>query len=673
MNKRRYIKPKKQFRETDPFVIKSGSFKNASVESSYRETWSEGVFMADAQEKETIGRSFDFSKLMITGIIFLFFVFVLLGRTAWLQVAKGEYYSTMADGNRIRIKRIESKRGVIYDRNNNTLVRNQANFMLYFVPADLPDDEEELGYIINEVSSIIDGLSVDDINVKLTTVDRNSLEAYRPLFIVDNVDYESAMNLYLKSANWPGVVLNNATRREYLYNGSNFFIDEEQKKQASYLSLSHLLGYTGKINNTELEKFGEDEYLPIDYIGKMGIEYFWESNLKGTSGKKSVEVDALGKEKKIIGKIDATDGNNLVLSLDVEQQMKLEEILIQHLNELGLTRASVVVLDPNNGEVVAMVSLPSYNNNLFAQGISVDDYQSLINHPDKPLFSRAVSGEFPSGSTFKPIMLAAALQERIVSEDTYFISTGGLRISQWYFPDWRAGGHGRTDARKAISDSVNTYFYYIGGGYDDFVGLGLERIVDYAGKFGLGSQTGIDLAGEASGFLPSREWKEEVKGERWYIGDTYHLSIGQGDLLATPLQVAMFTSVFANGGTLYRPHLVKEILSSDDKLLEEIDTSPVKEEFIDGYNMMVVREGMRRTVTQGSGRRLSTLPVEVAGKTGTAQWSTKKENHAWFAGFAPYDNPELAFAILIEEGGEGSAAAVPVIYDYLNWYFGERE
>ncbi len=405
----------------------------------------------------------------------------------------------------------------------------------------------------------------------------------------------------------------------------------------------------------------------------MGIEYFWENELKGLSGRKQIEKDARGKEKKIIGEEAAVDGNNLVLSLDVLAQIKLEDIINKHLEKLNLSRASAIVVNPNNGEIIALVSMPTYNNNSFASGISQDEYSALLNHPDKPLFNRSVSGEYPSGSTFKPVMLAAALQEGVVSEKTTVLSVGGIRIGQWYFPDWRAGGHGRVDARRAIAESVNTYFYYIGGGYEDFKGLGVDKITYYSQLFGLGKQTGIDLAGEADGFVPTRAWKGEVKGERWYIGDTYHLAIGQGDLLVTPLQVAMFTSVFANGGKLYRPHFIRKILSSDDKVIKETAIEPVREDFIDDYNVHVVKQGMRQTVTSGSGRRLASAPVAVAGKTGTAQWSIKKAYHAWFTGFAPYDEPEITITILVEEGGGGDVVAVPIASEFINWYFGREE
>ncbi len=659
-------KTNSNIRPKDPFAILTDRYKNSDLKSSYRSKWSEDAFIADSKPQETMGHNFNFKYIILIIIILSFSLFILLAKTAYLQIYKGDYYSKMAEGNRIRISRIEARRGVIYDQKLRPLVRNKANFMLYLIPADLPE-EGKLNKIFEGLEEILGHESLEKIHEKLNKINKNSLEAFQPLFIEDNIEYEKAMSLYLKVDFWPGFVISNRSNREYLIYG---LPSTEQEKY--YLSMSHIMGYTGKINQDELDKFG-DEYLPIDYIGKMGIEYFWENELKGQSGKKQIEVDALGKEKKILGQVEPKDGHNLVLSLDIEQQLKLEEILTKTLENLKLTRASAVVLDPNNGEILAMVSLPAYNNNAFARGISQEEYSALINHPDYPLFNRAISGEYPSGSTIKPLMAAAALQEGIITENTSFLSTGGLRIGEWFFPDWKAGGHGRTNVRKAISNSVNTFFYYIGGGYDDFRGLGVDRIVQYGKLFGLGSQLGIDLAGEADGFLPSREWKEEERGERWYVGDTYHLAIGQGDLLVTPLQVAVFTSVFANGGALYRPHFVRQILSSDDQIIRESQNDPIRKDFIDSYNIHVVREGMRQTITSGSARSLNSVPATVAGKTGTAQWSSTKENHAWFSGFAPYENPELAFAILVEEGGEGSSVAVPIAKEFLEWYFGEHK
>jgi len=249
------------------------------------------------------------------------------------------------------------------------------------------------------------------------------------------------------------------------------------------------------------------------------------------------------------------------------------------------------------------------------------------------------------------------------------MSTGGLQVGQWSFPDWKAGGHGLTNVKKALAESVNTFFYYIGGGFGDFKGLGIERIVKYAALFGLDKVTGIDLPNESSGFLPSAKWKEDTKNEVWYIGDTYHASIGQGDITATPLQVANFTAAIANGGTLYEPHVVKKILDHNNNLIEEVKPKVIRANFIDPANIKTVQAGMRQTITDGSGRNLNSLSVAVAGKTGTAQWSSTRSPQAWFIGYAPYNNPELAITVLVEEGGEGSSVAVPIAKDILQYYF----
>jgi len=640
---------KRRFKKSHPFTIREGDIKLGKLDRGSAEDWLE----EKKSTKETVGKNFDINKVFKISLVLLSFLGIIVARAAWLQVVKGSYYYELAEGNRIRVERLESKRGVIYDRAFKPLVRNSANFLLYFVPADLPKDNLARQVIINRVSESLENLKPEDILNLLTKIKPGSLESYQPLFIADNINYDKAINLYLESDNMPGVVITNKTRREYnLYS----------------LSLSHILGYTGKINDKELAKFGS-EYLPIDYIGKSGVENFWENEMKGTNGKKQIEVDALGKEKKIINQETGENGHNLVLSIDVDLQKKLEESIINVLQKNNLNKACAIALDPNNGEVLAMISFPSYNNNDFAKGMTSEQYQKISDQPDRPLFNRCISGEYPSGSVIKPVIAAAALEEGVINENTTVLSNGGIRVGQWFFPDWKAGGHGVTNVRKALAESVNTFFYYIGGGYGDFAGLGLERMVKYEKMFGLDAQTGIDMPGEVSGFLPTAEWKEETKGEPWYIGDTYHLAIGQGDTLVTPLQVADYTAIFANGGSLYRPHLVKQVLNSQDQLISEVDNKPIKTNIVSSKNINIVREGMRQTVTAGSARSLQSVPVAVAGKTGTAQWSTTKPTHAWFTGFAPYDNPQIVITILIEAGGEGSSVAVPIANEVLTWYF----
>lgn len=647
----------KKFRHniSDPFAIQEGGIKYGKLKNGYKLSWTEEIFAHGDSGSETIGKNFEMGKITLLTFVMVLFLFIAIGRAAWLQIIKGQYYYELAEGNRIRIERLEAKRGVIYDSNHNPLVRNIANFLLYFVPSDLPKDDGSKNEIIARVSNIL-GVSTDEIKAILDKVKPGSLESYQPLFIADNIEYEKAMLLFLESDRMPGVVITNKTRREY---------------NLSSKSLSHVLGYTGKINEDELKKYGS-EYLPIDYIGKTGIENFYENELKGINGKKQIEVDALGKEKKIINQENGEDGHNLVLTINLELQKKLEDAIAETLKKMNLTKASAVVMNPNNGEILAMVSLPAFDDNLFAHGISTKDYEQLINDPNRPLYNRTVSGEYPSGSTIKPIYASAALEENIINENTSFISSGGLRVGEWFFPDWKAGGHGVTNVRKAIAESVNTFFYYIGGGYNDFTGLGIEKMGAYAKLYGLGSQTGIDIVGEADGFIPTKEWKEETKGERWYIGDTYHAAIGQGDILVTPLQVANYAATFANGGKLYRPHLVKEILNSDESTFRKINEKPIRTNIVSDKNMQIVREGMRQTVTAGSARSLQSVSVPVAGKTGTAQWSTTKKPHAWFIGFAPYDNPQISIMILVEEGVEGSSVAVPIANQVLTWYFGPK-
>lgn len=684
MEIKEYLKDKR--RHQDPFLIREGKYRDASLtDSFYRLDWMEDAFLSGNSERDTLTRTFDFAKLKFISWFIIIFLGILLGRVFWLQIIKGDYYYSMAEGNRLKISKIEPLRGIIYDRNMLQLVRNNANFVLYLIPADLPKNEAQRDEALRRLSQIlsknqasasekVEGLQIIsdnpvflDLKNRLGQIGQGSLESYQPLFIADNIDYDSALKLHLESENSPGIFLSTKIRREYLQS----IVISTSTPALKTASLSHIMGYTGKINAEEMKKLGED-YSPIDYVGKTGLEYFWENELKGLTGKKFIEVDALGKEKKIINSEAPRDGYGLVLSLDAELQANVEDILKKHLRQLNLSKGVAIVLDPNNGEILSLVSLPAYDNNSFARGISQEEYSKFLKDEDQPLFNRAVSGEFPSGSTIKPVFSAAALQEGIITEFTSVLSNGGLKVGIWSFPDWKAGGHGMTNVKKAIAESVNTFYYYIGGGYDKFKGLGIYKLMDYARLFGFGKQLGIDLPGEATGFLPNPEWKEKVKGEQWYIGDTYHVAIGQGDFLSTPLQIAASTAVFANGGSLFRPHLVKEIRFGHDEVVRKIEPELVRDKFIDAKNIEIVRAGMRQTVTAGSARSLQALSVPVAGKTGTAQWSSKKAPHAWFTGFAPYNKPQIVVTILVEEGKEGSTVATPIAKEILEYYFSKH-
>jgi penicillin-binding protein 2 len=607
---------------------------------------------AGSQQSHYVGSSVGERTIRSMFLIICAGLILVLGRAAQIQVVEGARYAGLAEGNRSRIEYIPSERGVIYDRNGTALVRNVPLFSAALIPADVPESAADRRALFTEIADIAE---IDPRDIE------TALEGFPPYItapvpIADDLTHEQAVRIRVLAADRPALSLIVGMKRDYL-------------RSAETPTASHFLGYLGRVAQEDLDE--EGGYLPADSIGKTGAERQYETLLRGEYGRRRVEVDALGRQKTVIAEEESVPGDNLVLSIDLRLQEKAEEALRTTLKNYGKKRGSVVVMDPSTGEVLALVSEPAYDNNLFSGGISTDEYRALADDPDHPLFTRAISAALPSGSTFKLAVAAAALQEGIVTPSTTFLSTGGLRINDWFFPDWRAGGHGLTNLAHAIADSVNTYFYIIGGGYEEREGLGVERIADYARYFGLGSQTGIDLPGEYAGFLPSKQWKEETKGERWYIGDTYHLAIGQGDILVTPLQIAAMTSVFANGGTLYRPHMVHAVTTAAGGR-EVTEPETIEQVPVDPGNIEAVRVGMRQAVTSGSARSLSLLPVSAAAKTGTAQWSSTKADHAWFTSFAPYDEPELVVTVMVEEGEEGSRTAAPVARAIYEWWFGER-
>lgn len=639
----------------NPFNIGEDKTKNYSIYPKSNNKWFEiDLFSGQKNDskKDALGPLISQKAINIWLLILLVGILVLAGRTAYLQLFRGPYFRAVAEGNRIRIRDIKATRGVIYDRYQNLLVENVSTFSLAVVPVDLPENEAEMNDLVFELAKI-SGKTVEEIN---SLIDDQSPYSYQPVVIAENLTHDQSILTKILNSRFPGVTLKVDNSRYYLTTELN-------------PSFSHLLGYQGKIEESKLQDYLEQGYGFDDYAGKAGLELFYEKELKGRNGREQVEVDATGEAKEIIAQQEPLAGYNLVLTIDSDLQKQAEDSLRRILGAYGKKRGSVVVLDPNSGEVLAMINWPGFNNNLFSQGISQEDFSELINNPNQPLFTRSISGEYPSGSTFKLIVAAAALEEDIITPQTRFYSTGGIGIKSWFFPDWKAGGHGWTNVVKALAESVNTFFYIIGGGLeDDFDGLGVANIKKYAEMFGLNKTLGIDLPNEASGFLPTKEWKERVKEEVWYIGDTYHLAIGQGDILVTPLQVAAYTSVFANNGTLYQPYLVKELLDKDNNLVREIKPKVLNKDFIGQENIALVNSGLRQAVLTGSAKVLYGLPISVAAKTGTAEWSSKNEPHAWLTAFAPYDNPQIVVTVLVEEGGEGSRVALPVARDIINWW-----
>lgn len=606
------------------------------------------------EDRSYLGTSMPADRLRV----FFFGLFGLLAvlavRAGFLDLARGNAYRLQAEGNRLRLAPIPSERGIIYDRAGRLLTRNIPDFTLTVTPADLPRDAKARSDLIVRLAEIV-GLTPVDIEKTLRRYPERLTSA---IPLKEHLEYDQAVRLDILSGNMPGVALIAGTKREYLLNGPG--------TEEPVLSLSHLLGYQGRINEAEYDALKSEGYLPADFIGKTGLEASYERQLRGRYGKKQIEVDAFGREQAILAQDDPTQGRDLTLTVDTALQAAAERSLRASAARNGRRRGAAVAIDPENGEILALVSWPAYDANVFSRGITLDEYRALAENGDQPLYPRAVSGLYPPGSTIKTAVAAAALAERLITPQTTIVSTGGIRVSQWFFPDWKRGGHGVTDVIKAIAESVNTFFYAVGGGWERFEGLGVKRLESYLAKFGLGDKLGVDLPGEGRGFLPTEEWKARAKKLPWYIGDTYHLSIGQGDILATPLQAAAWTAVFANGGDLVRPHLVKEIRS--EREIESVSRQVIRQQVVPKDAIDVVRKGMRQTVLSGSAQSLQLSPWPIAGKTGTAEWRDGQPPHAWFVGFAPYDKPKIAVAVLIEAGGEGSHSAAPVARDIIEAY-----
>lgn len=600
----------------------------------------------------------------VLGILFV----TLLGKIAHIQVVQGKAYAVRALQNRERVVPIPAERGLLFDRYGVQLTKNVPSFTLTIRPQDLPrstdaQESEERERVIQTLAQVT-GTTEEDIRAALSEYGSYS---YESIAIQEDLDYERALEVEIAAAQLPGVAIRRGSKRLYVDPS-----DQQSALTTSSYSLSHVLGYLGKLTREELDEHYDEGYLPTDSIGKSGIEKAYESTLRGVHGRKRIEVDARGREQVILSEEAPSPGHHVTLTLDAEMQREIERIMHTYLTEHQKQRAAAIALDPNTGEVHALVSLPAFNNNDFSGGIGQEQYQAYISNPDRPLFNRAIGGLYPSGSSIKPVVAAAALAEGIITPQTSFLSTGGVRVGQWFFPDWRSGGHGRTDVRKSLADSVNTFYYYIGGGYDDFVGLGIDRISEYLRRFGFGEPLGIAIPGEAAGFIPSKKWKEEVKQERWYVGDTYNVSIGQGDLLVTPLQIAAMTGAVANGGTLHRPQLVKEFTNPLTREKKTLSPEVINEQVTDRNAIETVRLGMRDCVTYGSCIRLSRLPISAAGKTGTAQWSNTKDPHGWFTSFAPLENPQIVFTVLVEEGIGGATTAAPIAEAFYEWWVENR-
>ena len=631
---------------------------NSNQELEFEEIFLDDLLKKQEKEDEVSERKIELPlRKKAFFIFFLLGVFLLISFLIFssnLQFREHQKYQVLALKNKFITLSIRAERGVIYDRNMQQLVFNEVRFDLFAKESELPQNQQEREEVLKEVAEILG---------------EDSWE---------NLSHRNLILLETKIDNLPGIRVKKRTQRLY---------EEEE-------SLSHLLGYLGKISAKDLREFKE-VYELEDYVGKEGVERWYEEVLAESKGVLEIERDAKGREISRKIKESPQSGNSLVLSLDFSLQKKIVESLEKVFEEVGSQIGAAVAINPQNGEILALVSLPSFNNNLFARGITRDELQELNQDERNPQLNRVIGGRYPTGSMIKPLIGLAALEENIVSESTQLYCPLELCLEHKYtgepecFPDWTF--HGWTNIKRAIAESVNPFFYMIGGGYvspsaaseffnpnllKEFEGLGIENIAEYLRLFGLGERTGVDLPGEVEGRVPDPDWKEDyfegAEQQKWYLGDTYNLSIGQGYFLATPLQMAVAFQALANGGKIFKPKIAKEILAADGSQKEVLAEELIRENFISQESLEIIREGMLQAVSSpaGSAFSLSSLPVTVAAKTGTAQIYPKKEiYHNWITVFAPYQSPEIVLTLVIEKVEGTRIAAQKVAKEVLEWYF----
>ena len=591
-------------------------------------------------------------KIKVYAVLVVISFLVILIRVWYLQILKGEDFMGQSEQNRSRKISLPDYRGDIKDRRGKTLVNIRPSFSLYVTLEDAGDFSKSLEFL-SELMEINKGKLWNDI--------RQS-PSFKNVLIKRDINRKEIAYIEENKMLLPGIHIKVEPLRSYVY--KDF--------------ASHILGYVGEVSKDELmaSKFGQ--YEQGDMIGKNGLEKIYESNLKGKKGFKEIEIDASGRELKTLRKLSPKAGNSLVLTLDSRVQNRLEK-LMDEVSGKSPVEGSVVVMKVQSGEIIAMVSKPSFDPNFFATGVSRKKWNNLVRDEKNPLQNRAVNGQYPPASTYKLVTAYAALSEKVVEPESTIFCPGYFRLGKRNYRCWKKRGHGKMNLHDALVQSCDVYFYTLGHR------LGIDNLAKYANRLGLGELTGIELQGEKPGLVPSRQWKKRFKNEPWFPGETISASIGQGYNLVTPLQSVRMISTIANGGILIRPYLVKKIEDSDGKLIQEFFPVVNRNIGIDSEVLKHLKEGLRGVVHEahGTGHRARLKNVTVSGKTGTAQVVGMKageidpeeeipysfRDHAWFVAFAPYEKPEVAVSVIIEHGGHGGTTAAPIARKILETYF----
>lgn len=596
------------------------------------------------------------SRLTWLIVIFLAFFFVITVRLYNLQVIHHQYYAERAHSNRTRFIRDRAQRGRMIDRHGIQLAATKPSFSLFITPEDFPSDQRDQVYL--RLSRIL-GIPAGRIRDRFF---ETKTARFRPRKIIGNLTREQVVRVETNRYHLPGVTIDAENVRAYPFG----------------TAMCHVLGYVGEISQAELETESFADYRPGDIIGKTGVEKTYESILNGRDGYRWVEVDAtgrLGYTLQYPPPVQAVSGMEMQLTLDLELQISCEEYLAPF-------KGSIIVMNPGNGDILALVSRPGFDPNWFVSGISPHRWKTIIDNPDDPLLNRALQLEAPPGSIFKIITAVAALKTPGFHEYTTFYCNGFFNFSNHVFRCWNKRGHGSVDLERAIEGSCNVFFYQAG------LQAGIDRISETAGAFGLGQLSGIPLPNEKPGFIPDREWKKEMFNDEWWPGETVSVSIGQGGVITTPIQLASMMAMIANRGILYQPRLVSGYgtdSSHSEKILDRVEKSRIT----NFQNWDPVINGLSRVITGGGGtaRRLRMREMTIAGKTGTAQvisaqalkrlgYTSEAEtdsrfwDHNWFAGFGPVEAPEVVVVVLLENGGKVGAQKKFEIAKkvFLRWY-----
>ena len=569
--------------------------------------------------------------------IFVIFIFLsLILRMMYLQLYRGDKYAYLAERNRFKLKKIESPRGKIYDRNGRLVVTNGAGYRLVYLKER--DNNPE---IVKEISEVT---GYDEEFIKKRIKNGEIFPYTRENVLVESLDEETAHKLMEKIIDYPYLQVQTYSKRRYLYDST----------------ASHSIGYVKKISEKEYEKLKDEGYSPRDIIGKDGLERTYDKELQGEDGYEYIEVNAFNRvQRRVAEEKIPVPGKNLYMTLDMELQEYMEEQFKED-KRVG----AFIAMNPKTGELITMVSYPTYSLNMFSSQILNEDWQKIINDPGRPLTNKTIAGEYPPGSVFKVVSAISFLENGIDPKEKYLDRNGYYEIGKWRWRAWKAGGHGYVDMKKSIVESANPYYYRLADQ------IGHKPIVETAHIFGLGEKTGIDIPGEKKGILPDVDWKKKVIGSGWYKGDTILLSIGQGYLTVTPLQIAVLYAAIANKGYTYSPHLAKSLVDFSGQKVEEILGKKHEIKNFPKKYYDILNDALIATVAQNNGttKILRRKDITVAAKSGSAQNAHSKTTHAWVAGYFPAENPEIVFTVVLEGAGGGGAMGGAMAKKFIDKY-----